>query len=127
MPENMLARREYVHQVEYDLGITDRAQATKIADWAVREIERAGAARAAMTFTEDGGGPLCSWCGAIWGLCVHGSDSEWYKADDDCAECGHAKDGHDGDGGKCQSGDTITHRCRCTTYTEPPETGKDGH
>lgn len=125
MPQRMQATREFVWQIEDEFDITDRALSTRIANWVVQHVEDEGASRAAMTFTEDGGGPLCSWCGGIWGLCVHGSDSEWYKADDDCASCGHSKDGHDG-GGKCLGGDTITHRCRCATYTAPPETGKDG-
>lgn len=121
MPQQQQATRDLVWRVEEDLGVTDRAQAEKIADWAAQLVEDTGAARASMHFDNEGAGPWCSWCGSMWGMCVHGNDSEWYKADDDCAGCGHAKDGHDHDEGKCRSGDTITHMCKCTSYTAPDQ------
>lgn len=79
MPEQMQAPRELIWRVEQDLGITDRDEATRIADWAAQVIEETGAAQAVMHFDEEGCGPYCSWCGAIWGLCGHAADSEWYK------------------------------------------------
>jgi len=126
MPSKVEATKELIWQVEQELGITDRDEATRIADWVAQHTENEGAARAAMFFDDEGCGPYCSWCGGMWGICVHGSDSDWYKRADDCATCRHAKDGHDGEGGKCQGGDSTGTgyftRCKCAAYAAPTPT-----
>lgn len=125
MPQKVKATRELIWRVESEIDIVNRALTERIADWVAQEVERVGASRAAMTFTEEGAGPLCSWCGTIWGICVHGGDSEWYKRPDDCAGCSHAKDYHSGGESKCHSGDPTGGghiiRCTCATYTKPTE------
>jgi hypothetical protein len=72
-PRQQVATREYINQVRKDLNL-DRETGEKIADYIGAEIERVGGsdARLVMIVDEDDvGGPFCSWCWAVAGLCPH--------------------------------------------------------
>jgi hypothetical protein len=71
----IIATRAYVWELTrvYDL---DPDLAQRIADICLTEVERVGGADARPVFDasdeEAGGlGPICSWCGTLWGLCTH--------------------------------------------------------
>lgn len=81
---DMMATQEYIHQVAQDLGL-DRDDAVRTADYIAGEIERVGGSDARLVFIVDdedgGGGPYCSWCWRMAGLCAHiaGGKSEHTK------------------------------------------------
>lgn len=74
---------EYVAEVAARLNL-DRDTAERVADYVLAEVEREGTFRATLVFDAEGCGPLCSWCGALAGLCYHiaggGADAERARA-----------------------------------------------
>ena len=69
-PGRLLASAKLVHQIRVSCDLDDDT-AERVADWAADWGQRLGACTARPVFDMDGGGPQCSWCGAIWPLCGH--------------------------------------------------------
>lgn len=71
-----------VHATDQLIYETERAledtQGTpeQMAQWIAERIEEYGAMQSMPVFDMEGNGPMCSWCGGIWGLCGHAAISE---------------------------------------------------
>ena len=68
MPAPVQASNAFIREVEEALeGKTPQEQA----NWIANKMERYAAAFAQPVFDMEGGGPVCSFCGAYWPLCGH--------------------------------------------------------
>lgn len=82
-PVDVQASNKFIHQVQLELEIEDRDEATRIADWAARKMDRFGALRARPVFDDEGNGPQCSYCDTSWPLCGHHHWSAEFKDEQD--------------------------------------------
>lgn len=69
-PPTPVATNLFISEVADALGL-DGDAAREAADWIVGKMDRYAAWHAQPTFTMDGAGPVCSYCGAIWPMCGH--------------------------------------------------------
>lgn len=67
-PAPLIASNLFVREVQE--GLADKTPQEQ-ADWVLNKMESFGASFARPVFDMEGGGPLCSFCSAIWPLCGH--------------------------------------------------------